>query len=250
MATPSGQQSGFITPDKASAQGLVFASVYGASQGIGKSGMSPLLKRGLPWYEGVDKKGRQCKYVRPADADAWRGINCRTVVDQNGMVRGMPSAPPAPAAAASGPGRPAPPERPARPAPGAPRQPGGGDGWSVQERIAESRAVSAEVDAHIRTLRLLKEEGKLLDREAAYEVIGEFLDQTYASLGKLGEAHAGTHATKLGVSEHAAFMALRDLGDKVRSDLERYAAEARRRVEALGGGGDLGVYPAEDTPPA
>jgi hypothetical protein len=221
--------------------GRITAAEYGRRNNIGKSGMSRLIKDGLPFVEGQDADGRKCKFVDPDEADRWRATHCTPkLFAAQGVLRGVPNL----TAQAAGrstsrdgraptsppPGRTA--RRPTadRPGGGEDTGPGEDDALSVALRIQDARARREEIITATQALRLEALEGKLLDRVAALTAHERFVGQVAVLIDRMAADHASRIASKLGCSEHAAFVVLRDMGDRLRGDL---AAYAERELERL-----------------
>lgn len=231
MSAPTDPTSGRIT-----------AAEYGRRNGIGKSGMSRLLKDGLPYVDGQDPDGRKCKFVDPDEADRWRATNCTPkLFAAEGILRGVPSLrSAAPRDTPASDGRKPPPPNAARPprATG-PRAGGGGedpeDALSVAVRIQEARARREEIVTETQALRLEALSGKLLDRAAALAAHESFVGQVAVLIDRMAADHASRIAGKLGCTEHAAFLMLRDVGDRLRGDLAAYAERELERLVPDGG---------------
>lgn len=220
--------------------GRITAAEYGRRNNIGKSGMSRLIKDGLPFVEGQDADGRKCKFVDPDEADRWRATHCTPkLFAATGVLRGVPNLGDRTSAQAR-----AVQDRfgPAPPPPGQagriqPRTGSGGgadagpdDALNVALRIQDARARREEIITATQALRLEALEGKLLDRVAALTAHERFVGQVAVLIDRMAADHASRIASKLGCSEHAAFVVLRDMGDRLRGDL---AAYAERELERL-----------------
>ena len=242
----------------------ITAAEYGRLQDppISKSGMSRLISRGLPVYEGQDDHGRMCKFVDPLEADRWRVIHCSPKIDGSGNLRGLPSVPATPSAGQrstatpeAAPARPS--GSPARSRPSTPRLRGGegegdpdgetsSDPMSISQRIAEARAQEAEDKAATSRLRRLKEEGSLVERKAAIEVVEEFAGMVGKSIDRMPVDNATLVAATLGVAEHDAYQALQAVAVKIRDDLARDCSTANEQARALGSPDAVGDLPGQD----
>lgn len=223
----------------------ISASAYGRLQDppISPAAMSRLFQRGLPGYPGKDAHGRDCKLVNPAECDQWRSLYCTPKVGVDGKVRGLP-----PQGGSSGRARP--PNPPFKPIPeGSPSRhdptprnlpPGGEDGATKAERLAEARASAAEDDAATRRLKRLKEEGLLMDRGAGLDVLADFVGQVGKMLDRAAQGEAVDVAAACGCDDHVAYQALKPVFQRLRSDLARYARAADRDLRKVGRGRLLG----------
>lgn len=223
---------------------LITAAEYGRRQTppIGKSGMSRLIADGLPVIEGRDDHGRKCKFVDPAEADLWRTANCTPKLDGNGQLRGLPAGPTPTGPATRDDGGPSRTEG-ARPVSAPPRsapraaygsEGAGEDGLNRAERIAEAKAQAAEDDAATRRLKRLNAEGALVDRDVAIAVQVEFAAVVGKAVDRMAADMATHVATLVGCSEHAAYQALKDVAQKLRTGIARSADAAHERARALG----------------
>lgn len=225
----------------------ISASAYGRLQDppISPAAMSRLFQRGLPGYPGKDAHGRDCRMVNPAEADQWRSLYCTPKVGVDGKVRGLP-----PQGGSSGRARP--PNPPFKPIPEGsqsrhdptPRNlpPGGEDGATKAERLAEARASAAEDDAATRRLKRLKEEGLLMDRAAGLDIVAVFAGEVGKMLDRAPGDEATGVAAACGCDEHTAYQALKAVVERMRSDLARHA---RAAVDDLGASG-RGRHLADD----
>jgi len=225
----------------------ISASAYGRLQDppISPPAMSRLFKSGLPKYPGKDQHGRDCALVNPAEADLWRSLYCTPKVGADGKVRGLP-----PQGGSSGRARP--PNPPFKPIPeGSPSRhdptprnlpPGGEDGATKAERLAEARASAAEDDAATRRLKRLKEEGLLMDRAAGLDIVAVFAGEVGKMLDRAPGDEATGVAAACGCDEHTAYQALKAVVERMRSDLARHA---RAAVDDLGASG-RGRHLADD----
>lgn len=225
----------------------ISASAYGRLQDppISPAAMSRLFQRGLPGYPGKDAHGRDCRMVNPAEADQWRSLYCTPKVGVDGKVRGLP-----PQGGSSGRARP--PNPPFKPIPeGSPSRhdptprnlpPGGEDGATKAERLAEARASAAEDDAATRRLKRLKEEGLLMDRAAGLDIVAVFAGEVGKMLDRAPGDEATGVAAACGCDEHTAYQALKAVVERMRSDLARHA---RAAVDDLGASG-RGRHLADD----
>lgn len=216
----------------------ISASAYGRLQDppIVPSAMTRMFGRGLPSYQGTDTHGRICRLVNPAEADRWRSLNCTPKVGADGKVRGMP-----PEGGSSGRARP--PNPPGRKlADDAPRRTDptplnvpDGD-VTKAERVAEARATSAEDEAATRRLKRLQAEGVLLAREAGLDVLAAFAGEVGKMLDRMAQVEAVAVAAACGCDQHAAYLALQPVAERMRSDLARYASGALGDLRASGRG--------------
>ncbi len=211
-------------------EGAITASEYArrCDPPMGKSAMSRLFAAGLPNYPGADDHGRHCKFVLPAEADRWRASFCTPKMDgRTGLMRGAPdlAAGAAPTGRAT-PGTGAGGHRTSHGSPAA----GAGEGpQTIAVRIQEARATSAEEEARARTYKRQALEGLLLDRRAAIHAHLIFVGMTASVLDRMPADWATKLAGDLGVTEHAAYLALRKVADGLREDLARSArAEGAR----------------------
>ncbi|MGQ3018751.1 hypothetical protein [Phenylobacterium sp.] len=215
--------------------GRITAAEYGRRNNIGKSGMSRLIKDGLPFVEGQDADGRKCKFVDPDEADRWRATHCTPkLFAATGVLRGVPNLGDRTSAQTRGAPAPSPPGQAGRIQPrtgsGGGGDGGADDGLNVALRIQDARARREEIITATQALRLEALEGKLLDRVAALTAHERFVGQVAVLIDRMAADHASRIASKLGCSEHAAFVVLRDMGDRLRGDL---AAYAERELERL-----------------
>lgn len=230
---------------------LVTAAEYGRRIGVGKSRMSDFLNSGMPWIAGKDAEGRRdSKLVNVHDADMWRLANTEVRIASDGTLRGLNMAgggePPA-GSSHAGNGRdegvsPSVPQAAAAgPPPAPPPPPNGGSSVSGQPeemtaqqattlRIMEAKASGVEADAAAKIMRLRALEGSLLDRDAAVAAHKAFVQKVGTAIDRMPSNLAGLVAARLGVSEHAVFMALTDIVSvRMREDL---AKDARSQAEA------------------
>lgn len=202
---------------------------------MGKPAMSRLFAKGLPNYPGKDAHGRDCKYVLPDEADQWRALNCRPTLDgKTGAMRGAPDLRPrssAPASPAPASAREAVPPSPSASSAGGE---GAGDAMSIALRIQEARATSAEEDAKRRTYARLKDEGALLDKQAAIDAHLTFVGMVASALDRMPADMATTAAATLGVAEHDAFKLLRTVAERLRDDLASAARKEKARLALEG----------------
>lgn len=205
------------------------AAEYARRIGIGKSGMSRLISRGLPFTEGQDDHGRLCKFIDPVLADAWRSTHLTPKLDgKTGLLRGSVDTTTS--------RRPSPPSHkprePARPSPPASRQSvaGGDEDLETARRMRQLRAQREEDVSALARLKRLQAEGKLLDREAALEGHERFVGQLAVLLDRMPADQATLLADRVGCTEHEAYLALKDLAIRLRSDLATYAERERDRL--------------------
>lgn len=221
--------------------GAITASEYArrCDPPMGKSAVSRLFAMGLPNYPGKDDHGRDCKFVVPDEADRWRAAFTTPRLDgRTSLVRGAPDLRPRPIETAAAPARP-PPSPPsgggagaAQPAP--PGSPAGGAGAGPQAiavRIQEAKATKAEEEALTATRRRETLDGALLSRSAAIHAHEAFVGLMGSTLERMPADQATAVAGDLGVTKHAAYLALRRIAESVRADLER---SARREALRLG----------------
>jgi len=240
---------------------LIPAAEYARRSGIVKSRMSALFKRGMPYQDGRDEHGRECKFVNPVECDVWRAAHQQIRVQADGAVHGLPDLSqntqrePAPAevpppehaggglgAARAGSEPPKgakPPPAPriaARPAHGSGATGAGGGDFAaemdVAKRIQFAKASEAEDRAYTQRLRRWREEGLLLDREGAIDAHLAFVTQV------------GTSIDRMPVTEHQVFIALRRVAERMREDLARYAANEADRLDADAPEPEAGDEPA------
>ena len=207
---------------------------------MGKSAISRLFKEGLPNYPGKDDHGRDCKFVDPVEADRWRATFTTPKMDpKTGLMHGMPSLRPAPVAPArDAPSPPIAERSPGRAAgteptsgPGPTRGTGSGEfGQDIAFRIQNARAVSAEEDAKARTYRRQALEGQLLDRDAAVDAHLRFIGLVASSLDRMPADQATSVSSKLGCTEHEAYLALREVTERLREDLAHAARQEATRL--------------------
>lgn len=206
---------------------MISAAEYGRRCGVAKSRVSAWIAKGMPFSEGKDGHGRACKFIEPADADAWRAASLEPKADGSGRVRGLVEAP----AVVPGPEREAksraPSEGPALP-PAAPTN-------ESALRIQAARAESGELELEMRRTRLAAQQRQLVDRRAAVEVLHGFAGSIANALERMPADAATALAEELGCDQHKAFQALRRVGDRLRDDLARHANADAERLTALGG---------------
>lgn len=200
---------------------------YGREISVTKSGMSRMVARGLPYTDGKDDHGRDCRLVNPDEADAWRAANLTPKVDGEGRVRGIVERrPPRPAepkpsltgvrAAALG-KAPAPATR--SPASGQPGDP------SAAERIQAAKALEAELQTQMRQMAHDKAAGLLVDKRAAVLAHENFVGRLIQMLERAPADYASNLADKLGVEAHALYKVLVELIEGLRRDLARTAGQ-------------------------
>jgi len=246
---------------------LIPAAEFARRRGVVKSRVSAWFQRGLPFVEGQDDHGRKCKFVEPAVADIWCATHLTPTLRPDGRFGGTPmntsrkqraeqKAPPAPAPSME---RPSPTQRTEGPS----SAPSAGEGSKRRvfdfsappgqpppELVAQSRSddpiteaahLATETQRHraqaeadksaIIRLRLLQAQGALLDRGAALDAHEHFVQMVATTLERAPADHATDLASKLGCTEHQAYLALRDVIDGLRGDL---AIHAEREQERLG----------------
>lgn len=230
---------------------LVTAAEYGRRVGVSKSRMSDFINKGMPWLPGKDAEGRRdAKLVNVHDADMWRLANTEVRIASDGTLRGLNlagGAEPPPGLSHAGNGRdegvsPSVPQAAAPdPPPAPPPPPKAGSSASGQPeemtaqqattlRIMEAKASGVEADAAAKIMRLRALEGSLLDKEAAVAAHKAFVQKVGTAIDRMPSNLAGLVAARLGVSEHAVFMALTDIVSvRMREDL---AKDARSQAEA------------------
>lgn len=208
--------------------GAITASEYArrCDPPMGKSAMSRLFAAGLPNYPGADDHGRHCKFVLPDEADQWRASFCTPKMDgRTGLLRAAPdlAGTGSESSAAGG-------KQTSSAAAGSSAAGAGPGPQTIAVRIQEARATSAEEDAQSRRYKRLALEGLLLDRRAAINAHLTFVGQVASSLDRLPADWATKLAGDLGVSEHAAYVALRKVSEGLREDLARSAGRERKRL--------------------
>lgn len=245
----SSRKSKVIALPRADGVTIVTAAEYARRVGISKPRMTEFFKNGMPHFDGKDAEGRRdAKLVNIHDADAWRMANTSVRVTSDGSLRGLNLAgggeppaglphagsergegvsPIASKAADAGP----PPAPPPTPSPSSTAKP---EEMSAQQqttlRIMEAKASGVEADANAKIMRLRALEGSLLDRDAAVAAHRSFVQKVGSAIDRMPSNLAGLVAARLGVPEHAVFMALTDIVSvRMREDL---AKDARSQADA------------------
>lgn len=235
------------------------AAEYARRVGITKPRMSDYFARGLPFEDGKDEEGRRdSKLVNIDEADAWRLANTEARVGSDGTIRGLSLAggaephaslshagsdrgegvpPIAPAAAEPDPPPGPPPTPHAQRSPPANRTPASQTASvtaSAAARIAEAKAIEAEMAAESRALNLAKAQGALVDRAAAMDIISGFAKGAAAILERKPGERAAHVAAELGCTPHEAMLALRKVTDELHAELAKLAGSIGARMEGLG----------------
>jgi hypothetical protein len=226
---------------------LVTAAEYARRVGISPPRMTKFFHEGMPFVNGKDAEGRRdCKLVDVHAADLWRMANTDIRIDADGRLRGLESgarAPaPVPAGALAGTGVPSPAAEQATPSPvsgespASPKPPAEELTGSqlAAARIAEAKAAGVEADTDYKRQRLAAAQGLLVDRKAAIGAHQAFVQKVGVSIDRMPQNYASKIAARLGVSEHEAFKALKEVvAQQMREDLARdarsHADAARRR---------------------
>lgn len=224
--------------------GHLSSSEYAAQIGVAKSRVSAYLSRGMPYIDGKDDHGRDCKFIDPQTADWWRTQNLGVKVEgatgrvRGGIVQHNPGAP-APAdpqgdAGAGQTGRRA--SSPKRSAGGAGLSPSGtappADSvrHDATRRIQAAKVSEAEDKALSARFRRLKDQGKLLDRTAFQDIFEAFVGKVAVTIDRMPQDMATVVASRLDQEEHPVYLALREVADRIRSDLATYAEQERDRL--------------------